>query len=134
VLSVSENVPSVPVTGNCLDLAVPAEFAPISADTPTQVEVAVTLAVTFVMAEATTAPAVAPTPTVEATPTPDLSQIPTATPPARTTTHTYQFGETLENIALRYNVSIDSILTANNLTTETAQSLQPGQTLLIPLP
>jgi uncharacterized protein YggE len=134
VLSVSENVPSVPVTGNCLDLAVPAEFAPISADTPTQVEVAVTLAVTFVMAETTAGTGVQPTPTVETTPTPDLSQIPTATPPTRTTTHTYQFGETLEDIALRYNVSIDSILTANNLTTETAQFLQPGQTLLIPLP
>lgn len=137
VLSVSENVPAVPVTGNCLDLTDPAEFTPIHADTPTEVEVAVTLAVTFVMAEATTDAGVEPTPTMEPTPTPDPAQIPTATattPAATTTTHTYQFGETLDQIALQYGVTVDSILAANNLTTETAQFLQPGQTLIIPLP
>jgi uncharacterized protein len=135
VLSVSENVPSIPVTGSCLNLADQTEFMPLVADTPTEVEVAVTLAVTFVMLE-TPASVVAeptPTPVLEATPTPDPSQFPESTP-MTTGFHTILLGETLDMIALQYNVTVDSILSANNLTPETAQFLQPGQTLIIPQP
>lgn len=135
VLSVSENVPSIPVTGSCLNLADPTEFMPLTGDTSTEVEIAVTLAVTFVMVEAPAGAVAEPTPTpfLEATPTPDPSQFPEPTP-ATTGFHTLQVGETLDSIALQYNVTVDSILSANNLTPETAQFLQPGQTLIIPQP
>jgi uncharacterized protein YggE len=143
VLSVSENVPSIPVTGTCLDLADQTEFMPLSSDTPTQIEVAVTLAVTFVMVETPAGAVVEPTPTpfLQATPTPDLSQFPTPTPdlslsptptPSTTISHTFQLGETIETIAFRYGVTVESILAANNLTLETAPFLQAGQTLIIP--
>jgi uncharacterized protein YggE len=133
VLSVSENVPSIPVTGSCLNLADQTEFMPLVGDTPTEVEVAVTLAVTFVMVEAPAGAIVEPTPTpfLEPTPTPDPSQFPAPTP-ATTTFHTIQLGETLDTIAVQYGVTVESILVTNNLTPETAQLLQPGQTLSIP--
>ncbi|MBX2999091.1 MAG: SIMPL domain-containing protein [Caldilineaceae bacterium] len=133
VLSVSENVPSIPVSGSCLNLADQTEFMPLSADTPTEVEVAVTLAVTFVMVETPASAVAAPTPTPFLDPTPDPSQFPVPTP-APPNFHTIQFGETLDMIALQYGVTVDSILFANNLTPETAQFLQPGQALIIPQP
>lgn len=63
--------------------------------------------------------------------------IPTATPhpnpgvPAVVgpTTYTVVVGDTLFNIAQRYNVSVDALMRANNLT---SHIIQPGQVLTIP--
>lgn len=65
------------------------------------------------------------------TPTPDA---PHAVPTPRTQEETYviQPGDTLNQIAVRYGVSVDSLIRANAL--PNPDFLAPGQTLLIPTP
>jgi LysM repeat protein len=81
---------------------------------------------------------VAPGPCVEAA-TPPLpgatgaGASPTATMPATVTPSVYvvQSGDTLGGIALRYNVSVEKLMAANNLTDPNL--LHAGQTLIIPV-
>lgn len=139
VLSVSENVAAVPVTGSCLDLLDDTAFMPLSGDTPTSVEVAVTLAVTFVISEVSGLAVPEATPTTFTTlPTPIptiVVDLPTTPAPAPVMmTHVVVFGETIYNIAASYGVSVEAIMAANNLTPEAAQALQQGQVLNIPTP
>ncbi|HEY83566.1 MAG TPA: LysM peptidoglycan-binding domain-containing protein [Chloroflexi bacterium] len=71
-----------------------------------------------------------PTPTVTPTlpPTPTLSPTPTPTP--KPLIHSIKTGETLNFIARKYNVSLEDIEQANNITQDTI--LQVGQELVIP--
>jgi LysM repeat protein len=62
-------------------------------------------------------------------PTPVLA--PTLAPTVAETIHTVQAGETLIGIAAQYNVSVQAILDANDLTMDTV--LKEGQTLIVPL-
>ena len=133
VLSVSENVAAVPVTGSCLNLLDDTAFLPLGSDTPSQVEVAVTLAVTFVMdptnAETTFLPA-----TSLGSPTVPAPQDVTPTPAGSNRTHTLQPGETVQSLATIYGVSVEAILAANDLAPDDAQFVQPGSILIIPMP
>ena len=58
-----------------------------------------------------------PTPTVEPTPTP------------APTPQTYQLrpGDTLFELAMRYDVALEDLLAANNLTEDDFYTIQPGQ-------
>lgn len=96
-------------------------LAPTSAPTAT----AVVTATSAPTAEPPTAAPTAEPPTVAPTAEP-----PTA-PPARRT-YTVQPGDTLRSIAEQFNVSVQAIIDANNLTPEEADSLRVGQELVIP--
>ncbi len=132
VLSVSENVAAVPVTGSCLNLLDDTAFLPLRSDTPSQVEVAVTLAVTFVMDPTNVETTFLPT-TSAASPTAPAPQEATPTPDGNRT-HTLQPGETVQSVATFYGVTVEEILAANNLAPDDAQFVQPGSILIIPTP
>jgi LysM repeat protein len=58
---------------------------------------------------------------------------PTETPqPAGRRTYVVQSGDTLRGIAEQFNVTVQAIIDANNLTAAQADSLRPGQELVIP--
>jgi LysM repeat protein len=78
-----------------------------------------------------------PTPAPTATPTPSATPVaPTATPepppPPRRRTYTVQPGDTLRSIASDFGVTVQALINANDLTAAQADSLQPGDTLIIP--
>jgi LysM repeat protein len=79
-----------------------------------------------ITANSTAYPTVTPTPTVGVTP------LPTPTP----TPVVYQVdrGDTLVSIAARYDVTVDELMEANNISEQDVYVLQPGQMLIIPLP
>jgi len=81
----------------------------------------------------TATPASTATPTTTAT-TAAVLRAPTAasTPTVALQTYTVRAGDTLAAIAIRNGVTIDSILTANNLTLAQGRQLRAGQQLLIP--
>ena len=85
-------------------------------------------------ATGTTTPTPAPTET-PLTPTTTVAP-PTETPAPPPTLarriYTVQSGDTLRSIAADFGVSVQQIITANGLTAEAADSLQPGDTLIIP--
>lgn len=106
---------------------------------PTQTVVAVVAETVDFVATATPTPApviatatatpLAPTDTPEPTATPTSVPTPTLEPPFE---HVIQSGEALINLALRYQVSLDSILENNpGLVPE---SIVSGQTILVPRP
>lgn len=73
-----------------------------------------------------------PTPTEAVTPLPTPTPTPVATPTPATTgqrTHTVAEGESLWSIANKYQVTVESIKKANNLTSE---NLKINQKLIIP--
>ena len=58
---------------------------------------------------------------------------PTETPqPAARRTYVVQSGDTLRSIAAEFDVTVQALLEANDLTTAQADSLRPGQELVIP--
>lgn len=81
-----------------------------------------------------------PTPTLAATATltPTLAVTDTPVPPSPTPepppprTYVVQPGDTLRSIAADFDVSVDDLLNANNLTREEGDDLRPGQELIIP--
>jgi LysM repeat protein len=86
-----------------------------------------------------TAAATALPPTAEPTavpPTAAPTAAPTAVPPTAAPsgprTYTVQPGDTLRSIAAQFNVSVQAIIDANNLTPAQADSLRVGQELVIP--
>ena len=85
-------------------------------------------------ATGTTTPTPAPTET-PLTPTTTVAP-PTETPAPPPTLarriYAVQSGDTLRSIAADFGVSVQQIITANGLTAEAADSLQPGDTLIIP--
>lgn len=76
----------------------------------------------------TPAPTDTPTPPQDAAPVLELS-----TPTALPNTYRVERGDTVFEIALRYGLTEDELLAANNLTARDAFTLQPGQELIIPL-
>jgi LysM repeat protein len=68
---------------------------------------------------------------VTATPMPTATLLPTATPTPATVQHEVQAGETLGEIAQVYNVTVDVIVVANNLSN--ADRISAGQLLIIPV-
>ncbi|HWQ16034.1 MAG TPA: LysM domain-containing protein [Roseiflexaceae bacterium] len=86
---------------------------------------------------ATSEPTEAPTATLEPTASPEpptaTLEPPTATPePAGARRYTVQSGDTLRSIAEQFGVSVPDLLRANQMTPEEADSLRPGQELVIP--
>jgi LysM repeat protein len=71
------------------------------------------------------------TSTVAISPTQTPTPLPTATPTLATVQHEVQAGETLGGIASMYNVTVDSIVAANNLSDP--DQIAVGQLLTIPL-
>jgi LysM repeat protein len=85
----------------------------------------------------TAAPTTPPTEAPTATPTAELptptTEPPTPTPqPAGQRTYIVQPGDTLRAIAEQFNVSVQTLIDANNLTPEQADALRVGQELIIP--
>lgn len=75
-------------------------------------------------AAATTDPATA------ATAVPEATTVPTTEEPRGEITHTVVAGDTLTGLSLQYDISVDVIVSANNLTN--VDSLDIGQVLIIP--
>jgi LysM repeat protein len=67
----------------------------------------------------------------EATPAPQGTPAPAVTGSAETTTYTVRAGDTLTEIAARFNVSVESIMQANNISDP--DSIREGQELVIPV-
>ena len=101
-------------------------IAPVETTQPTA-ELATATPPPVVLTATPTLPA--PTDTPEPTSTPTLIPTPTLEPPYE---HSIQTGEALFNLALRYNVSLESIL-ANNPGL-VPESIIAGQTILVPRP
>jgi len=95
----------------------------------------------------TAAPTSAPTPTPTATPTsapptatatPTPTDTPSPVPPTATAapaarrTYVVKAGDTLRGIAEQFNVSVQALIDANNLTPQQADALRVGQELVIP--
>ena len=80
-------------------------------------------------------PSATPEPTATATPSatpvaPTATPAPPPPPPRRT--YTVRPGDTLRSIANAFEVTVQAIINANNLTPAQADALQPGDTLIIP--
>lgn len=115
--------------------------APVAAETAAAATVAPTVATVETVPptpEPPTATLEPPTPTPEpptATPVPPTPEPPTVTPqpaaPSRRT-YTVQQGDTLRGIAEKFDVTVAALLRANNLTAAQADSIRPGQELVIP--
>lgn len=99
-----------------------AAASPTSAATPTATARATATA--SPTATATSAP-----PTASPTPT---SAPPTATAAPTVRRYTVQNGDTLRSIAEDFGVTVQQIINANNFSADDADSIQPGDTLIIP--
>jgi LysM repeat protein len=73
-----------------------------------------------------------PLPTATATPTTAVTPLPTPTP----TPLVYQVraGDTLVTIAAAYDVEVDALMAANNISEQDVFRIQPGQMLIVPVP
>ncbi len=76
--------------------------------------------------EAAKAPGAVPTDT------PKAAEQPTSEPTAQTITHVVQSGETLAVIAEKYGISVDTLVTLNNI--EDANKISVGQELVVSVP
>ncbi len=132
-----------------IDMQLPFELPPLD---PTPAPVATPAALTATPSSSPTArPTLTATATAAATasatpsPSPSATPVaPTATPVAPTATpepppppptrrtYTVQPGDTLRSIASDFGVTVQAIINANDLTAAEADSLQPGDTLIIP--
>ncbi|HET9223223.1 MAG TPA: LysM peptidoglycan-binding domain-containing protein [Roseiflexaceae bacterium] len=109
--------------------AEPAPTAELPTIAPTEPPTAAaTVAPTVVPTEEPTAAPTEPPPTATLTPEP-----PTPTPqPVARRTYVVQRGDTLRGIAAQFDVTVQALLEANNLTAEQADALRVGQELIIP--
>jgi LysM repeat protein len=80
--------------------------------------------------EATAIPEATTDPAAEATAAPQATAAPSTDEPRGEVTHTIVAGDTLTGLSLLYNIPVDVIVSANNLTNE--DSLDIGQVLTIP--
>jgi LysM repeat protein len=80
--------------------------------------------------EATPVPEATTDPATETTVVPEATAVPATSEPRGEVTHTVVAGETLTGLSLLYDVPVDVIVSANNLTNE--DSLDIGQVLIIP--
>ncbi len=116
----------------------PVAGLPLSAIISTTAEaesvVTASAAITDVVEAATSTPL----PTLTSLPTGTPTSPPTATPSATVTpapiNYTVVQGDVAQSIAARYGITLDALLLANNLSESDATLLQPGQSLVIPLP
>lgn len=81
-------------------------------------------------AAATAVPESTTEPATEATTVPEATAVPTTDEPRGEVTHTVVSGDTLTGLSLLYNISVEAIVAANNLTN--VDSLDVGQVLTIP--
>ncbi len=87
---------------------------------------------TRTLAAPTAAPAAStPVPTQVRPPTPPPSAVPTKAPAATSVKHRVKAGDTLTSLSAKYDVSVQSIMKANNLKNDT---IRIGDELTIPLP
>jgi LysM repeat protein len=130
-----ENVEQQPVEQPTPLVEETAEFPtaePADTGTPAASPTAATTATAA--ATATTAATLTPEPTETLEPTATATlEPPTETPaPSGRRTYVVQPGDTLRGIAEQFDVTVSALLEANNLTAEQADSLRPGQELVIP--
>ena len=102
------------------------------------VSVAAAVAPAAALSAADEASTVTPLPTLTSLPSATPTSPPTATPSATATlapiNYTVVQGDAAESIAARFGITLDALLLANNLSESDATLLQPGQSLVIPLP
>ncbi|NTU83724.1 MAG: LysM peptidoglycan-binding domain-containing protein [Chloroflexales bacterium] len=79
----------------------------------------------------TTTPTASATPEPTATATPE-PPTPTAEPPAGGRRYTVESGDTIRAIAESFEVSVEALMQANDLSPEEADALRVGQELIIP--
>lgn len=117
------------------------QSAPVAVDQPAVVEAPVVVEQPAAAPDAPAAPTATPTSgAVAATATPpaapataaDAAAIDLATPTPLANLYRVQRGDTVFDIAIRYGVTEDELLAANNLSARDAFTLQPGQDLIIP--
>jgi LysM repeat protein len=113
--------------------ATPAPLPTQAAPTATAAATATRRAATPTAA-ATATPSPSPTATAEPTATATSTPAPTATPEPQATVRRYavQPGDTLRSIADTFGVTVQQIINANDFSAEDADSIQPGDTLIIP--
>lgn len=81
-------------------------------------------------AEATAVPEATTDPATEATAVPEATAVSTTDAPRGEVTHTVVAGDTLTGLSLLYNIPVDVIVSANNLSN--VDALDIGQVLIIP--
>src|SRR5690606_16659515 len=116
-------------------------FLPIENTTPQTIDLSIspspsptitpTRAPTPPRAPANVPPFFATTSQIQTTPTPDPARV-LPTPRQDADEYVVQFGDTLGDIALRYGISVQALMQANNMAD--ANTLAVGQVLMIPAP
>ncbi|HYF63096.1 MAG TPA: LysM peptidoglycan-binding domain-containing protein [Herpetosiphonaceae bacterium] len=132
--------PVAPIEPTAVEAIPTAPLSTVSIPTPTgnptvTQRVAATAAASPTPSRTPVAPTATPVaPTATATPEPPTAtpEPPTEEPEPEQRTYTVQPGDTLRSIAADFGVSVEDIIEANDLTAEQADSLQPGDTLIIP--
>jgi len=131
------------------DLPLPAEppddvgtSAPTATGAPTSAPTATRAPTATPEPTATSAPTPEPSATAEPTaeptatsaPTPEPTFAPTAppAPPPAPRRYTVQPGDTIRAIAERFGITVTELLRANNLAASAADTIRPGQELVIP--
>jgi LysM repeat protein len=79
-------------------------------------------------------PAGESTPTPLWSPTPTPVPLPTIVPTSTPVVYQVRAGDTLVSIAVRYEVTVDALMAANNISERDVYVIQPGQMLIIPQP
>ncbi len=97
----------------------------VPATTPSLEATAITTPTTTITPSATPEPP-------SATPEPPSATPEPAPEPPPPQTYTVEPGDTLRGIAQQFDVSVEALLEANNLTPGAADALRPGQELIIP--
>ncbi len=142
----STTAPELPTaTATATATSVPASPTPLPATATTTVTLALRATAVPTATTRSTALAVASSATVTATTTTTrtvaaaLLALPTPTPTVAVPTptpqlYTVRVGDTLFELALANDISLDLLLSANGLTADDVYTIQPGDTLLIPDP
>ena len=125
---------NTPESRNATATAAPEQTsAPLATQAATHTPAAQPSATPTILPSATAAPTATPAPTATAAPTATSAPTATATQVvAAKRRYTVEPGDTLRSIAEQFNVTVQAILDANDLTPAQADTLKPGQVLIIP--
>ncbi len=124
---------NTPGIANPTSPSVPEQASLVSVPTQTATSIATVETTNTATIQATQTFTARPTATTEATPTSTPRPTATATQAAaEQQRYTVEPGDTLRSIAAKFDVTVQAILDANNLTATQADNLRPGQVLIIP--
>lgn len=123
---------NTPGIANPTSPSVPEQASLVSVPTQTATSIATVETTNTATIQATQTFTARPTATTEATPTSTPRPTTTATQAAaEQQRYTVEPGDTLRSIAAKFDVTVQAILDANNLTATQADNLRPGQVLII---